>query len=191
MFNTRRIQSNNGFTLVELLVVISIIGVLSSTVLAAVSSARVKAENAARIQTMQEYEKALQLILTDKGDYPKPDTSTFPFVCINNDTSQPCDFFFDTGGYDLALNQEFATYLPSLPQLKYIEDNSFGYNGGGGPIYTCATPGSPLAALKDCLLPGVQGVFFWSMKGDNEKCMSGYAPISLGSGTTVCWPILY
>ncbi len=180
-----------GFTLVELLVVISIISMLSSTVLAAVNSARKKAENTARIQTMQEYQKALQLILTDKGNYPTPNTTTFPWVCINSDVSQSCNFFWDSGGYDLALNQEFAKYLPSLPQLKYIEDNSWGYAGGGGPVYTCATPGSPFAVLTDCSLPGVQGVFLWSMKGGNEKCMSGYTPFSWGSDTTACWPLIY
>lgn len=40
-------NNQTGFTLIELLVVISIIGLMSSTVLAAVNSARVKADNAA------------------------------------------------------------------------------------------------------------------------------------------------
>jgi prepilin-type N-terminal cleavage/methylation domain-containing protein len=44
-----------GFTLIELLVVLGVISLLSSVILANVNAARLKAQNAFTIQTVNEY----------------------------------------------------------------------------------------------------------------------------------------
>jgi type II secretion system protein G len=63
-FNTK------GFTLIELLVVISIIGLLASVVFASLSSARQKAQDASRLATLQEIQKALELYNLQNNAYP-------------------------------------------------------------------------------------------------------------------------
>jgi|GEM_PF-1346983 len=63
-------KTDKGFTLVELLVVISIISLLSSVILSSLSSARSKARDSIKIQAMEEYKKALNLFFSDKGYYP-------------------------------------------------------------------------------------------------------------------------
>ncbi len=63
-------RTQKGFTLIELLVVISIIGLLSSVVLASLSTARIKAANAATTSQIREYQKALALFYADNGRYP-------------------------------------------------------------------------------------------------------------------------
>jgi prepilin-type N-terminal cleavage/methylation domain-containing protein len=52
--------NKRGFTLVELLVVISIIGVLSSTVFASLGSTRTKARDARRMSDIKNIQTALE-----------------------------------------------------------------------------------------------------------------------------------
>ncbi len=61
-----------GFTLIELLVVIAIIGILSSVVLASLNTARGKANDARRLQDLQQIAKALTIYRIDNGKFPDP-----------------------------------------------------------------------------------------------------------------------
>ena len=63
-------KAARGFTLIELLVVIAIIGVLSSIILASLSTARVKAQDAARISDVKSLETAMELYYNDNNGYP-------------------------------------------------------------------------------------------------------------------------
>jgi type II secretory pathway pseudopilin PulG len=65
--------------LIELLVVIAIIGVLASVVLSALNTARVKARDSARIQSLHQAKKALQMYFNDKGEFPYVDITSSGF----------------------------------------------------------------------------------------------------------------
>ena len=65
-----KFNSQKGFTLIELLVVISIIGLLSTIVLASLNTARSKARDSYRIQSLVQLSTALELYYTDTGSYP-------------------------------------------------------------------------------------------------------------------------
>lgn len=68
MFTSSR---SRGFTLIELMVVIAIIGLLASTVLASVSNTRVLARDTSRVQAVKELQKALELYRNaNGGNYP-------------------------------------------------------------------------------------------------------------------------
>lgn len=68
--NTKIIsKKHRGFTLIELLVVIAIIGILSSVVLASVSSSRAKARDARRKSDLSEIKTALELYYAKCGTY--------------------------------------------------------------------------------------------------------------------------
>lgn len=62
-----------GFTLIELMVVIAIIGLLASVVLASLSDARASARDAIRVQDMRSIHTALERYANDHGGtYPNP-----------------------------------------------------------------------------------------------------------------------
>lgn len=62
-------NSRKGFTLIELLVVIAIIGILSSVVLASLSTARAKSRDAKRISDVGQVQLALELFFDANQSY--------------------------------------------------------------------------------------------------------------------------
>lgn len=59
-----------GFTLVELLVVISILGVLASIMLAAFRNSQARGRDAQRKANLKELQSSLELFYADYGEYP-------------------------------------------------------------------------------------------------------------------------
>jgi prepilin-type N-terminal cleavage/methylation domain-containing protein len=60
-----------GFTLIEVMVVITIVGLLASVVLASLTDARAKARDTQRVQIVKELQKALELYRNGNGgNYP-------------------------------------------------------------------------------------------------------------------------
>jgi general secretion pathway protein G len=78
---------NTGFTLVELLVVISIIGIISSLGLFTFTSSQQRARDAARKSDIKNMETALRIYFNDKGAYPKSDASFQMQACDPGGTS--------------------------------------------------------------------------------------------------------
>lgn len=63
-------NKTSGFTLIELLVVIAIIGILSSVVLASLSTARQKSRDAKRISDIGQLQLSLELYYDGSQQYP-------------------------------------------------------------------------------------------------------------------------
>lgn len=86
----KNIKNQKGFTLIELLVVIAIIGLLSSIVLASLSSARSRARDSKRISEIRSVEKALQIYaLNNNGNYPVSNITSVSQV-LNPDGTINC-----------------------------------------------------------------------------------------------------
>ncbi len=64
------IKKIRGFTLIELMVVIAIIGILASIIFTSLNSARAKGRDAKRGQEVKQLEGALDLYFSANGQYP-------------------------------------------------------------------------------------------------------------------------
>jgi len=111
---------------VELLVVVSIIGLLSSTVLAALNGARAKARDAVRIQDFSQIRTALELYYDKYNIYPLANGSSISFRFSRSTLPS-----YAWSGLEVALS-EFIPKLPidSLNQTNYAPMwfNGFGYS---------------------------------------------------------------
>ena len=63
-------MKQRGFTLIEILIVVAIIGILSSVILIGLGSARARARDARRIADLKEVQNALELYYGKAGMYP-------------------------------------------------------------------------------------------------------------------------
>lgn len=66
----KRIKKQQGFTLVELLVVVAIIGLLSTLAVVAFNGARMKARDVKRVTDVKQIQTALALYFSDEDTYP-------------------------------------------------------------------------------------------------------------------------
>ena len=65
-------KTTNGFTFIELLVVVAIIAILSAIIIANVSNVRTKARDAQRIVNLEQVALALETYKSNYGTYPNP-----------------------------------------------------------------------------------------------------------------------
>lgn len=70
MLFLNKIKKNKGFTVLELLVVVAIIGILSAIIMASLNSSRSKGRDAKRIEELRQMVNALELYYNVNGVYP-------------------------------------------------------------------------------------------------------------------------
>ncbi len=123
------LRGREGFTLVELLVVIGIIGILSSLALISLNNARIKARDALRKGDMSQIRTALNMYYDDHGYYP---------VCGDNWTGTPPDYGATVNDgsvcYSTVLTQALAggsrPYIGQMPQDPSNPSNKPAAQGG-------------------------------------------------------------
>ncbi len=76
----QNVRTQRGFTIIELLVVVAIIGLLSSVVLSSLAEARAKARDTERLQELRQVQTALEQYRTTYGQFPATGTSGNPVL---------------------------------------------------------------------------------------------------------------
>jgi prepilin-type N-terminal cleavage/methylation domain-containing protein len=106
-------SAHKGFTLVELMVVIAIIGILSTVGVIVYSTAQQNGRDSRRIQDVQEIQKAVEQYYTSNSSLPVASGT------VNADSLAVLNSYFQ------------ASVVPKDPQAA-----SYKYSGGG----SCASP---------------------------------------------------
>jgi len=126
--------SRKGFTLVELLVVVAIIGILTTIAVVALSGARQKARDTKRVADVRQIHTSLELYNNNSNGYPIEMT---PVVLGVGDYSTLC-----AGGFKAACDpgeQVIQGIIPSSPTPAdgscSTSDNTYAYETPGGGEY--------------------------------------------------------
>lgn len=118
-----------GFTLIEMLVVISIIGILATLVAANLNSARSRARDAERKSDLKNIETALRIYYNDKGSYPANDG-------VNQ--MKACEPGTDSCVWGNEWNIGTTVYMQTLPKDPLSPTQDYRYTRGtvGDPTDT-------------------------------------------------------
>ena len=172
-------KNNQGFTLIELMVVIAIIGLLSSVVLTFLSGARSKARDTKRVAEMRSVEKALNLYALDhNGNLPIStyySFSTLPTINGHVACDAPGVIANNNNLYDTLVPKYLSARPANDPQFSqgycylYLTDSTVvggvSYDQNGKLIST-----GPLAGV---ISQNVRSAVFANFL-ENTKTFSGY-----------------
>lgn len=132
---TRNYELKNGFTLVELLVVISIVGVLMAVSIFGLQGARESSRNARRKADLELIRSGLELYRSDCNFYPIG--SSLPASLVGDDSTSTC----------LSSN----VYIQGVPDDPTSPARSYIYNSPSGFSYElCASLESDIETIETC-----------------------------------------
>lgn len=117
-----KLNLQKGFTLIELMVVVSIISILSSVVVAVLVDAKAGARNNRKNELVAQYVTAMSLYYGEYGEYPEGGCSTCgeaSYVCLGDDyVSDRCNIFAEAGQFHLensTVNTQISEFAPGVP----------------------------------------------------------------------------
>ncbi len=121
-----------GFTLIEMLVVISIIGILATLVAANLNSARSRARDAQRKSDMKNLQTALRLYYNDFGIYPGASGGGNILGC--GSATPPASLC--PWGSEWSVHDGTTVYMTALPRDPLSPTQSYRYASSDSDDYT-------------------------------------------------------
>lgn len=153
-------QKQTGFTIVELLIVIVVIGILAAITVVAFNGVQARAENSKTISSVTAYARAIRSYATINNTYP-----IFAYPCLGPSSADCANVTDSTGacngagasGYIAGFDTAVKAIAPSLPAPSTQSMNC------GGKQYMGAWYNSA---------SGTGATIVYYLKG-NEQCVSG------------------
>jgi prepilin-type N-terminal cleavage/methylation domain-containing protein len=120
-------MKQKGFTLVELMVTVSIIAILSSIIYASFDQARAQARDKARLSSLKEVQLALEVYRAQNGSYPIAGCGAASFAGPGPGSAG----FSQCGDYIVGLVPDFIDRLPVDPRFENDSNRGFYYRSDG------------------------------------------------------------
>jgi prepilin-type N-terminal cleavage/methylation domain-containing protein len=157
---------SHGFTLIELMVVLSIISFLASVLYSVTGTARASAQDTATVAQTNEYQKSFALAMDVAGQLPDPG-STSTYYCVG--TSE-CTFWDNTYTSSPAISGVMGNYTSATNgTTRIIDDKEY-----SGIVFKCKT-----ANGSTC----TEGAVYWA---EHRRCSMGKVVLTGANGRVVC-----
>ena len=169
---TNHFKLKRGFSLIELLVVISIIGILVAAATASWTNAQQKSRDSKRKSDLKAIQQALELYLQDNGTYPGGPSGEIQCLDASGPTA-------------IAWGGNFSCFNPSVTYMNPLPKDPRGGTSGAidHTYYYNPDPQLPSGAiLKYTLSAGLEN------SNDPEYCTPGASPNCIGQEKLPCDP---
>jgi prepilin-type N-terminal cleavage/methylation domain-containing protein len=143
-------NTQRGFTLTELMVVIAVIGILSGIVIASLDGARERARDAKRVTDIRSTALALELYYEAEDEYPSALSELAPtyISSLPNDPVGASGGHFDYVYVQLSSGQDFHLGAVLEEDNDQLQDDADTANGFHGNTTNCS--GSSVTSPERC-----------------------------------------
>lgn len=178
-------SKNRGFTIVELLIVIVVIGILAAITIVSFNGVSTRAKNTQMIALVESYQKGLAGYFAENSAYPSSVTHN---ICLgtgykdyNSDTKADCGATNQSyrGSVDTAFNASLAPYLSGSTTGPTASKDEY-------PTYGDTNVGATLVYDPSATFNGVVTPYriMYVIKGVNQDCGLRIAASSYPAYTT-------
>lgn len=120
-------KNNAGFSLIELLVFVAIVGLLATLSIASLESARQKARDVKRTADIRQFMTVLDIYFNDFNTYPVEQT-----LIVLGDVNHSC---FDEDGFVAICDDGGKIYIGNVPSNPTPKGSDYTYKSTNGDTY--------------------------------------------------------
>lgn len=177
MNKNRNSNSSKGFTLIEVLIVVAIIGIIASVVLVAVNQARANGRDAKRVQDLKQLTLALDLYYQDHGTYPPCESGGDPYCGSCN----PNGYTEFANALQPLVDEGYLLSIPKDP-LNKANCQTYEYTTQSDDVWGGACNNSPIGEYYYIIRFATERMtldlpeWIYQRTSGTEYCFTGFLP---------------